>query len=171
MTSKGGLERKTMKKLLSILLILFGVTGLVYLQEKPKTEQAKILRAIDGDSLSVQIGDKFEVVRLIGVDSPELKDNRALVKCFAQEAKKNAETLAGKVVRLESDPTQSDKDHYGRLLRYVYWDDTNLNEWIIKNGFAYEYTYRKPYKYQKEFKEAQKHAEKYSLGLWGATCG
>jgi len=37
---------------------------------------------------------------------------------------------------------------------------------MIKEGYAYEYTYDIPYKYQTEFKEAQKEAQNIKAGLW-----
>ena len=40
---------------------------------------------------------------------------------------------------------------------------------MIEDGYAWEYTYNLPYKYQSEFKEAQKTAELKNNGLWGVT--
>jgi micrococcal nuclease len=37
---------------------------------------------------------------------------------------------------------------------------------MIADGYGWEYTYNLPYKYQTEFKEAMKSAEKNNLGLW-----
>jgi micrococcal nuclease len=41
---------------------------------------------------------------------------------------------------------------------------------MIRDGFAYEYTYNLPYKYQAEFKLAQKNAQAEKAGLWGELC-
>jgi hypothetical protein len=42
---------------------------------------------------------------------------------------------------------------------------------MIKEGYAHEYTYDVPYKYQAEFKAAEKSARETNLGLWNpATC-
>ena len=40
---------------------------------------------------------------------------------------------------------------------------------MIEAGYAYEYTYDTPYKYQTIYKQAQKKAEAGSVGLWSAT--
>ena len=37
---------------------------------------------------------------------------------------------------------------------------------MIENGFAYEYTYDTPYKYQVEYKAAQIQAQEKERGLW-----
>lgn len=130
-----------------------------------------VVRVIDGDTIVVEVGDTEEKVRLIGVDTPETVDPRKKVQCFGKEASsKMKEILTGQNVELISDQTQDDRDKYGRLLRYVYLEDgTFVNKLLIQEGFAHEYTYRLPYKFQKEFKEAEVFARTNSLGLWSAS--
>lgn len=42
---------------------------------------------------------------------------------------------------------------------------------MIEQGYAHEYTYNNAYKYQAEFKQAQKTAEANKAGLWSpSTC-
>ncbi len=150
--------------------------------EKPKAENdAKELipvsRVIDGDTVVVNINGAEVHIRLIGINSPELNDKRAQVACFAKKAKDEAEklldgstslTTGGKNIYLEKDPTQGDYDKYGRLLAYVFLGDgTSFNKLMIEKGYAYEYTYRLPYKYQAEFKTAQEEARAAQKGLWG----
>lgn len=128
----------------------------------------KVLTVIDGDTVDIEIDGKKETVRLIGMDSPETVDPRKPVQCFGKEASDKAkETLTGKMVSLESDPTQGERDKYNRLLRYIFLEDgTNFNKLMISEGYAHEYTYQTPYKYQEEFKKAQKEAEDNKRGLW-----
>lgn len=123
---------------------------------------------IDGDTIQVIIDNKKETIRLIGIDSPETVDPRKPVQCFGKEASAKAKLLlSGKSVRLEADPTQDERDKYQRLLRYVFLEDgTNFNKLMISEGYAHEYTYNLPYKYQSEFKQAQKEAEANKVGLW-----
>ncbi len=128
----------------------------------------RVIKVIDGDTIDVDINGKKETLRLIGMDTPETVDPRKPVQCFGQEASNKAkEVLSGKMVRLEADATQGERDKYKRLLRYVFLEDgTNFNKFMIAEGYAHEYTYRSPYKYQKEFKEAQVSAQKEKKGLW-----
>lgn len=123
---------------------------------------------IDGDTIQVIIDNKKETLRLIGIDTPETVDPRKPVQCFGKEASAKAKSLlSGKSVRLEADPTQGERDKYQRLLRYVFLEDgTNFNKLMISEGYAHEYTYNTPYKYQSEFKMAQKEAEASKVGLW-----
>lgn len=135
--------------------------------DRPK-DLHTILKVVDGDTIQVDIDGKNQVIRLIGVDTPESVDPRRPVQCFANEAtKKSKEILLDKKVSLESDATQDDKDKYGRLLRYVFLEDgTNFNKMMISQGYAHEYTYKVPYKYMDEFKEAEKIARESKQGLW-----
>lgn len=132
-----------------------------------------VTSVVDGDTLKVNIDGIVKTIRLIGINTPEVVDPRTTVQCFGKEASIQAKALlTGKRVRLESDPTQGDLDKYSRLLRYVYLEDgTFFNKKMISDGYAYEYTYNIPYKYQAEFKAAQADAQKNLRGLWSpATC-
>lgn len=127
-----------------------------------------VTKIIDGDTLLVNINDKEESVRLIGVDTPEIKDSLKPVQCFGKEASDRAkELMENKKVRLEVDTSQTDRDTYNRLLRYVYLENgTLVNKKLIEEGFGREYTYKIPYKFQVEFKETQKTAKNKKVGLW-----
>ncbi len=139
---------------------------------KSQTKYYEVTKVVDGDTIAVNIDGKIEKLRLIGINTPETVDPRKPVECFGIEASNKAKSiLTGKRVALESDSTQGELDKYNRLLRYVFLEDgTNFNLLMIKEGYAYEYTYNLPYKYQAEFKEAQKEAMANKTGLWGDKC-
>jgi endonuclease YncB( thermonuclease family) len=128
----------------------------------------EVVKVVDGDTLDVSIDGKTERLRLIGIDTPETVDPRKPVQCFGIEASNKAKnTLTGKKVFLEADSTQGERDKYDRLLRYIFLEDgANFNLMMIKEGYAHEYTYGTPYKYQSVFKQAQKDAEAGKKGLW-----
>jgi len=131
-----------------------------------------VIKIVDGDTIDVSINGVTERLRLIGINTPETVDPRKPVECFGVEASNKAKSiLTGKKVSLESDPSQGERDKYNRLLRYVFLEDeTNFNLMMIKEGYAYEYTYDIPYKYQAEFKKAQQEASDGKIGLWGNIC-
>jgi len=133
-----------------------------------------VVSVVDGDTIKVSIDGKTETLRLIGIDTPETVDPRKPVQCFGTEASNKAkELLSGKKVRLEADSTQGELDKYDRLLRYVFLEDgTFFNKEMIALGYAHEYTYQSnPYKYQADFKVAEKDAREQSKGLWNpSTC-
>jgi len=130
-----------------------------------------VVKVIDGDTFDVSIDGKTERLRLIGINTPETVDPRRKVECFGKEASAYAKKLlTGKKVKLASDTSQDIRDKYGRLLVYAWLEDgTFFNETMISQGFAYEYTYKTPYLYQSDFKQAQKNAQDKKLGLWSET--
>lgn len=133
----------------------------------------KVIKVVDGDTLAVEINGQSETLRLIGIDTPETVDPRKPVQCFGIEASNKAkELLNGKMVSLEADDTQDERDKYNRLLRYVFLKDgTNFNKMMIEQGYAFEYTYKIPYKYQTEFQQAEKEVRENKKGLWADdTC-
>ncbi|MBU3925078.1 thermonuclease family protein [Patescibacteria group bacterium] len=135
---------------------------------EPQADLYKVVKVVDGDTIAVDIAGKTKTIRLIGINTPETVDPRKPVECFGKEASNKAkEILTGKSVRLEADITQGERDKYGRLLRYAFLEDgTNFNKMMISEGFAYEYTYGTPYKYQDEFNQAEKEAMDAQKGLW-----
>ena len=133
----------------------------------PSSELVKVVRVVDGDTINVEKKGKVEPVRYIGIDTPETVDPRKPVQCFGVEAsKKNKELVEGKMVRLEKDIT--DRDKYNRLLRYVWLDDTLINQTLVEQGYAKSYSYPPDIKYQDNFVAAEKKAREDKLGLWTA---
>ena len=142
-------------------------------QQELSKQYYKVTKVVDGDTLHVAINGIDEKVRLIGINTPETVDPRRAVQCFGKEASTRMKELVdGKIVRLESDPTQDARDTYGRILAYVYLEDGQMvNRKMIAEGYAYEYTYLVPYTYQKEFKGLQNLARTSGYGLWSKnTC-
>ena len=135
-------------------------------------ELFSVERVIDGDTIVVLIDGKDETIRLLGMDTPETVDPRKPVQCFGPEASDETKSLLdGREVSLEKDQSQADRDKYGRLLRYVFRDDgLFIDEYLVKEGFAYEYTYMNvPYKFQSVFKTDQRVAKTSGVGLWATT--
>lgn len=143
--------------------------SLTTILNNPSNTTYTVTSVVDGDTIKVEgVG----TLRLIGIDTPETVDPRKEVECFGIEASNKAkELLEGKQVKLEFDSSQGTTDRYGRVLAYVYIEgDLFFNLEMIKQGYAYEYTYSTPYKYQEVFKEAQYNAQQAQLGLWGEAC-
>ena len=128
-----------------------------------------VVRVVDGDTVVLRIDGRQERVRLIGMNTPESVDPRRPVECLGKEAsKKAAEILTpGLAVRTEADPTQDVRDRNGRLLLYLWTPDGVLfNEQMISLGYANEYTFAAPYRFQARFKAAEREARAAKRGLW-----
>lgn len=160
-------------------LILIGVFILIILQFRPSATPADlptsvpdttlydVVSVIDGDTIKVNYAGKTTSVRLIGIDAPETVDSRVTPGCFGAEASAYLKSiLSGQQVILEADPTQSDRDKYDRLLRYVYLNGEDIGLGIISGGYGYEYTYDAPYAKQSSYKTAESEAKQAGRGLW-----
>lgn len=137
---------------------------------KPVNTQKTYLvtKVVDGDTLTISKDGSSVTLRLIGIDTPETVHPSKPVECFGTEASNKAKSLlSGKYITLETDESQGTYDKYQRILAYVYLPDgTMFNKYMISEGYAYEYTYGIPYKYQSEFKQAQNSAKQNKKGLW-----
>ena len=138
-----------------------------------KSQLFDVVRVVDGDTIIVSKNWEEQTIRLIWIDTPETVNPKKSVECFWPESSAKArELLIWKKVRLESDISQENKDIYGRLLRYVYWEDgTFFNVYMIQNWYAFEYTYKKAYNYQDTFKALENEAKNKQLWFWNPeTC-
>jgi micrococcal nuclease len=128
---------------------------------------------IDGDTVIVEFaGGAKEIVRLLGVDTPETVDPNRPVQCFGAEASTYVATLIppGTEVRLERDVEA--RDHFGRLLAYIYRrsDGLFINRDLLRLGFADLSIYPPNDTYATDLQTVTTSARTQALGLWGA-CG
>ncbi|MCB9809140.1 thermonuclease family protein [Candidatus Nomurabacteria bacterium] len=132
----------------------------------------KFTEVIDGDTLAAwREGEERILIRMIGINAPETGEGFRQEECFGKESTEHLKELidTASTVRVTTDPTQDTYDRYDRLLAYIWIDEININEQMIRDGYAYEYTYSNPYQYQQDFRSAQKTAQHENLGLW-TTC-
>ncbi|MEO5627294.1 MAG: thermonuclease family protein [Candidatus Saccharimonadales bacterium] len=170
------MTKRTQKKLIGLLVaVLVAVIGPLIAQKLPHTGIAttpgfyRVVDFADGDTISVDMNGTTEKIRFIGVDTPETHDPRKAVQCFGQAASDFTKGYIGKQpVRLEADPTNTNRDRYNRLLRYVYLQNGSLvNAEIIKQGYGFAYV-SFPFTKLEEFKNYQKQAQSQKLGLWNS---
>lgn len=136
---------------------------------------ATVTYAADGDTIDVGLPDGRRAVtriRLWGVDCPEIAHGeREEDAYFGREAMAFVqEHVVGRRVRLELDPIRSLRDRYGRLLAYVYFDDTGemLNEILVARGLAYA-DRRFRHVFKDRLVKVEKKAMRERVGLWAGV--
>lgn len=130
----------------------------------PTTETAIVTKVIDGDTIELDSGEK---VRYVGMDTPEITKGKN--ECYGHEASvKNTELVLGKTITMKKDV--SDRDRYGRLLRYVWIGDTFVNAEMVKLGYAAILTIPPDVAQIAYFKQLQTEARTANVGLWN-SCG
>ncbi len=135
-----------------------------------RMDTAKVKRVVDGDTIELDTG---EHLRYIGIDTPETKHPKKPVQCYGEEAyQANKKLVEGKSIRIEKDV--SNVDRYKRLLRYVYVSTQAspsgilVNDYLVRNGFAFATTFPPDVKFAEQFLDAQREAREKNLGLWKA---
>ncbi len=166
---------------LKAIVFLIAVTSVVIYQSNwlksglQTAEQSQpglytISHYVDGDTIAVNMNGAVETVRFIGVDTPETHKPNTPVQCYGPEAAAHTKEAISKFgkVRLQSDPLDTNRDRYGRLLRYVYLPDgTLLDEQIIQQGYGFAYL-SFPFSKHDQFAADEKAAQTSKLGLWSS---
>lgn len=144
--------------------------GGVDLQPGVQQGPYNVVRSVDGDTIRVDRDGEEIVVRLIGIDTPETVAQDRPIECFGPEAsERTAQLVEGKQVWLEYDEVSGLTDKYDRTLAYVWLSsDLMLNEQLVREGFAEEYTYSEGARHQPQMRQAEGEARASGAGLWSA---
>lgn len=175
------MTKTNQKKLtrLIVALILVGVGAFHQLKGKDGVQldtsrvgYYDVVSVADGDTITVDMDGKKEKIRFIGVDTPEIYHGGSTPpsECYADKAKAFTEaSIDGKRVKLVADEKGSNRDKYGRLLRYVYnYQNMDLDETLVSEGYGFAvdgFSYSR----KQEFLDTMKDAETGRKGLW-AVC-
>ncbi len=176
------MTKRNQKKLAKFIvaLILAGV-GLYMQMDQAKSPTSnevaepgyyEVLSIADGDTITVDMEGKKEKIRFIGVDTPEVHHGGSTppAQCYADKAKTFTETsIDGKRVKLVADEKGSNRDKYGRLLRYVYnYQNISIDEQLVSEGYGFAvdgFSYTKKPDYLRLMADAKSGKK----GLW-AIC-
>lgn len=136
-----------------------------------KLQNVKVTKVIDGDTIEVEGGLRFQYM---GVYAPQD------TQCYSKESyEANKELVEGKQVRIEVN--ENTLGSYQRLLdsptllvgnnsAYVYVGDVFVNEYMVRNGYAFSSSYPMDFRYSLQLIEAQNQAKNQKLGVWGQSC-
>lgn len=110
----------------------------------PPITEGEVISVYDGDTITIVSKLPYDAsplyrfsVRLAGVDCPEIKGKTENERELAQEAKCALQKLIlNKVVALKNLKTEK----YGRVLADVYLGDLHVNQWLLDNKYALQYS-------------------------------
>jgi endonuclease YncB( thermonuclease family) len=120
-------------------------------------QAAELRRVIDGDTIDVFIDGEVQRVRYIAANAPEFGE-----PCYEESTLANRQLLEGQTLTLERDET--DRDVYGRLLRYVFANGVLIERQLISLGYAEVVRYRSDDNYYQEFRALEEMAAQQGLG-------
>jgi micrococcal nuclease len=146
-------------------LLLFLLALAVPALAQPALE-GTVVRIVDGDTIHVRVGERVEKVRYIGVNTPEVHHpSKGEEPGGRAAAGVNRELVSGRRVRLELDAQP--RDRYGRLLAYVWVEETMVNAELVRRGYAQVMTVPPNVRHQPLFLKLQREAREAGRGLWG----
>ena len=147
------------------IIIIFSVL----LSNSLADEISGIPKVVDGDTIHIN-NYKF---RLEGIDAPEMRQqckkesfkiSSLIGFTFYKDyycGKISKEKLIAKINTSEIKCISSSKDRYKRYIATCFKGKTNLNQWMVKNGFAIAYR-----RYSKKYVPDEEFAKENKLGLW-----
>lgn len=151
-----------MKLSLRIVIIALLAVNSAFPLSAYANSDVQIKSIYDGDTVTLVSGEK---IRLLQIDSPELSPS----ECYGTEARLDlVKILAqpGKLT-LKNDPILDPVDRYGRLLRYIFKGNTNVNLKMVEIGAAAPYFYRgENGTFSRSLLKAAQVAQQKDLGLW-----
>ncbi|PWJ23346.1 micrococcal nuclease [Branchiibius hedensis] len=102
-------------------------------------QTARVTYVLDGDTLNVDLDGTARRIRLLGINAPEIDHPGRVGQCFGQQARTELRRLAprGTQILLTADPAAADQDSYGRLLRYVSIRGVDVQEALLREGYAW----------------------------------
>ena len=147
----------------TIIIILILTTNLL------AEEIIGISKVIDGDTVHI---NNFKI-RLEGIDAPEmrqkckkefLKISSTIGFIFYKDyncGEVSKKKLKDKIKESEIKCISSSKDRYKRHIATCFKGQTNLNQWMVRNGYAIAYR-----RYNKKYIPDEDFAKENKLGLW-----
>ena len=150
---------------ISICLILFSLTSIDVKSQEIQLISG-IAKVIDGDTIKIN----KKKIRLFGIDAPEKKQKCRKPWLTLSFLTFHKDYPCGEISTLKLKNKINDKfitcksknlDRYKRFIAECFKDKTNINKWMVRNGYAVAYK-----KYSKKYLASENFAKDNEMGLW-----
>tara|TARA_B100001989_G_scaffold819_1_gene598 strand:- start:106 stop:603 length:498 start_codon:yes stop_codon:yes gene_type:complete len=151
------------------MFIRFIIIFLIFVSNLTAEEISGIPKIIDGDTVHIN-NYKF---RLEGIDAPEMKQqckkesfkiSSTIGFSFYKDyscGKVSKAKLKAKINGSKIKCISTSKDRYKRYIATCFKGEINLNQWMVRNGYAIAYR-----RYSKKYVPDEEFAKEKKLGLW-----
>jgi micrococcal nuclease len=131
----------------------------------PHVLVGQVVDIIDGNTILVNMGERSETVRYIGITAQESNRRPPSAEPSPGEAvEANRQLVARQQVRMELDAQERDRD--GRLLAYVYVADRMVNAELVRRGSAEVMTVQPNVRHRDLFVTLEQEARDNRRGVW-----
>lgn len=118
----------------------------------------KVVKVSDGDTITIiDTENQKHKIRLDKIDATELKQS------YGIKSKNYLEKL---IYQKKVKVVYTKKDRYKRILGIVFLEDKEINLEMVKNGYAWHYSY---YDHTPSYIQAEKQAREMKIGLWSES--
>ena len=114
-------------------------------------------RVIDGDTIHIHKNK----IRLHAIDAPEIKQTCTLDTKEWFCGQQSTTELKKLINNQKLECITNDVDIYNRYVAICFVNNTNINQWMVKNGWAIAYKY-----YSTDYINEEKFARENKLGIW-----
>lgn len=103
--------------------------------------KATVVKVYDGDTITVDFDLGFgiilkkQTIRLFGINTPEVRGPEKADGIISRDALR--QRILGKQVIIKT--SKDKKGKYGRWLGEVFVDQENINQWLLREGYAKAY--------------------------------
>lgn len=173
------MHKSRIKQVAALVLLSLALWAIDALRNpEPAAGVAVCREVIDGDTFRIEWDGRLETVRLLGVDTPEMRAGEHLdrqvkhYQCSAsrlidlgRQAREEMETLLDRQeVDIRFRSGREERDRYNRLLAYVEVGGTDAGGRLLEKGLAD--IFRTTHPRENLYRRLQKSAEDQQLGLW-----
>ena len=131
----------------------------------PQVLVGQVVDIIDGSTILVNLGQRSETVRYIGITAQESPRRPPTAEPSPGEAvEANRQLVSRQQVRIELDTQERDRD--GRLLAYVYVADRMVNAELVRRGSAAVMTVQPNVRHRDLFVALEQEARDNRRGVW-----
>ena len=152
----------SVRKTVFLVLIVFACTSSATAVNGAE-RRGRVRWVVDGDTIVLTDGER---VRYADINTPEVAHDGESGEPYGDEARAfNQKLVQGRWLNLEL--AEESRDHYGRLLAYVFLEDgTFVNGELVQQGYAHLLRRQSKVVYWEKLLNLQRQALKEKKGIW-----
>ena len=109
----------------------------------PPIKEGVVIKVYDGDTITIASKLPYDEspmyrwsVRLLGIDTPEIKSHDPRLKLLATKAR---DVLSAKILNKTIQLEEVSTEKFGRILARVIYKGQDMNNYMLENNLAYQY--------------------------------
>jgi len=148
------MKQRFFQEIAGLAVVALIITACLYNPFEKKPKPVSLISVTDGDSLRLKIDGTETVIRLEGIDAPEMDQ---------PDGTESKDFLSFLITGMPLSVEITGRDRYGRDLAVIRTGDLNVNVEMVDAGHAWHFT---KYSKDRNLADAELRARKEKFGLW-----